>query len=161
MINFFAGTTPLWTVAELEDDFEGYEEYRGDGGRDPSTDPFASAYIRYGGGIRAFYNSYKIAMPGSLLSLTCEEGRIEISDRGARIIKGANHYSWNVAELLPSAHLYTRQLAAVNELVIALEQSEGAQLVSSGREARKTLEIILGMLHSHTRGNIRVDFPLG
>jgi hypothetical protein len=36
----------------------------------------------------------------------------------------------------------------------------GKPLVSSGREARKTLEIMLAILKSHHQGNVRVDLPL-
>ena len=49
-------------------------------------------------------------------------------------------------------------MAAMVELVDVLEN--GGELISPGREARKTLEIILGMLRSHQAGNARVNFPL-
>ena len=46
----------------------------------------------------------------------------------------------------------------VPEAIHVLEN--GGDLVSPGREARKTLELMLGMLKSHECGNVRVDFPL-
>jgi hypothetical protein len=54
--------------------------------------------------------------------------------------------------------MFSYQLAAVAELVDALET--GRPLVSTGREARKALEIMLAMLKSHHNGNIRVNLPL-
>ena len=48
--------------------------------------------------------------------------------------------------------------ALVAELVHLLEH--GGDPVSPAREARKSLEVILGILKSHHAGNTRVDFPL-
>ena len=158
LLNFFADTDPQWVMAELEEGFDHSTEYQGDGGRDPATDPAASAYIRYAGGIRAFYNAYKTEFPGSQLLLTCEQGRIEISDRQARLIRGASHYEWTASPIIPDSYLYERQLGAVAELVDVLEN--GGELISPGPEARKTLEIILAMLRSHQEGNARINLPL-
>jgi len=159
LINFFAGTDPQWLTAELEEGFEHFSEYQGDGGRDPDTDPYASAYIRFAGGIRAFYNSYKTAFPGSQVTLTCDRGRIEISDRHALLIRGSSHYEWSTTPIQADSYTCEEQMAAMVELVDVLEN--GGELISPGGEARKTLEIILGMLQSHHNGNARVNFPLG
>ena len=51
--------------AELEEGFDHFTEYESDGGHDPATDPAASAYIHFANGVRAFYNSLKIDLPGS------------------------------------------------------------------------------------------------
>ena len=40
-VMWFAGGRPQWVVAELEDGYEDYGEYRGDGGHDPDTEPSA------------------------------------------------------------------------------------------------------------------------
>ncbi|MBI2504402.1 MAG: Gfo/Idh/MocA family oxidoreductase [Candidatus Latescibacteria bacterium] len=158
LFTFFAGTDPQWVVAELEEGFDDYSEYRGDGGRDPALEPYASAYIRFEGNIRAFFNSYKTAFPTSQCILTCEEGSIQISDQAARLAKGNSRHELWTREVSPDSFLHTRQLGAVDELVHVLEA--GGDLISSGREARKTLELILAMLASHCRGNVRVDLPL-
>ena len=158
LLNFFAGTRPQWVVAELEEGYDHFTEYQGDGGRDPATEPFASAYIHFEGGIRAFFNSYKTDFPGSQVVLTCEEGRIEISDRHARLIRGTSHYEWTSTEILPGRYRCEHQLAAVAELIEVLEK--GGELISPGPESRTTLELILGMLRSHQAGNTRVNFPL-
>ena len=158
LICFFAEANPRWVVAELEEGFEHFTEYRGDGGHDPATDPFASAYIRFDNGVRAFYNSYKVDFSGSQLALTCEGGRIEISDLFTRLIRSSSHFEQRTSTILPGRYTMERQTAAVAELVRVLE--EGGALVSPGREARKTVEIMLGILKSHHSGNRRVDFPL-
>ena len=158
MVCFFAETNPLWLAAELEERFEHFTEYKGDGGKDPAVDPYASAYIRFDNGVRAFYNAYKVNYPGSQFSLTCEDGRIEISDRGASLIRSRSHYESTTSPILSGKYAMENQTAAVGELIRALE--EGGDLVSPAREARKTVEIMMGILKSHHGGNCRVDFPL-
>ena len=159
LIPFFGEQDAQWLVAELEEGFENYAEYSGDGGRDPDLEPYASAYIRCGGGVRAFYNSYKTEFPGSQVVITCDEGRIELSDRHGRVIRGMSHREWSGHDIVPDGFMYERQLAAVHELVDVVENPD-RELVSSGQEARKTLEIILAMLASHAGRNRRVDLPL-
>jgi predicted dehydrogenase len=158
MICFFAEANPQWLVAELEGGFEHFTEYRGDGGKDPATEPFASAYIRFDNGVRAFFNSYKVDFPGSQFALTCEDGRIEISDQSARLIRGRSHFEWSTSTILSGGYAMERQTAAVAELIQVLEH--GGELVSPAREARKTVELMLGILKSHHSGNSRIDFPL-
>lgn len=158
LFNFFAGTAPQWVVAELEEGFADYRVYQGDGGRDPALEPFASAYIHFAGGIRAFFNSYKTTYPGSGFTLTCEEGSVRISDLSAQVTKGSNHKELWTRELVPGTFLHTHQLGAVAELIHVLEK--GGELISPGQEARKALELTLAILASHCQGNVRVDLPL-
>lgn len=157
-ICFFAASDPQWVFAELEEGFEQFTEYKSDGGHDPATDPAASAYIHFANGVRAFYNGLKIAMPGSNYELICEDGRIEVSDRGVEVIQAASHFQLARANLPVNDYMHTFQLGAVTELVHVLEN--GGDLISTGREARKTLEIMLAMLRSHELGNVRVNLPL-
>jgi UDP-N-acetylglucosamine 3-dehydrogenase len=160
LIPFFAEADTKWLVAELEEGFEEYLEYSGDGGRNPDLEPYASAYLHLENGVRAFFNSYKTKFPGSQVTLTCEDGRIEVSDRGGRIIRGISHSAWSSSELQTGSYRCERQLAAIHELIQVLEHP-GTSLVSSGQEARKTLEIILAMLASNGADNSRVNLPLG
>ena len=155
MICFFAEGNPQWVMSELEDGFDHFTEYKGDGGRDPASDPFASAYIRFDNGVRGFYNSYKVDFPGSQFLLTCDGGQIQVSDQFTRLVQGSTHYRWDTSDIRVIHYTMERQLAAVGELIHVLEN--GGDLVSSGREARKTLEIMLGMLRSHQEGNRRVE----
>ena len=158
MICFYAEANPRWLVSELEAGFEHFTEYKGDGGKDPAVDPYASAYIRFDNGVRAFYNAYKVDFPGSKFALTCEDGRIEISDQGASLIRGRSHFESSASPILSGKYAMENQTAAVAELIRILE--EGGDLVSPAREARKTVEIMMGILKSHHGGNCRVDFPM-
>ena len=159
MICFFAEADPAWLFAELEEGFDHFTEYKSDGGHDPKTDPAASAYIHFANGVRAYYNSLKVAMPGSQFELVCDQARLEVSDRELTIIRGHGHTEWGRSTVPAEDAMYTYQLAALAELIQVLEQ--GGDLISPAREARKTLEIMLAMLKSHELGNVRVNLPLG
>ncbi len=158
LLNYFAETPAQWLVADLEEGYTSGNEYSGSGGRDPDSEPYASAYIHYGGGVRAFFNSYKTTLPGWLISLTCDDGRLELSDRHARLIRGASHYEWSESDLHVGNYMHTHQLGAVAELVDVLEN--GGDLVCPAPAARSALEIALAMLRSHNAGNARIDLPL-
>jgi predicted dehydrogenase len=158
MIVFFAESDPSWVFAELEEGFDYFTHYMSDGGHDPATDPAVNAYIRFENGVRAYYNSVKVPMAGSQFELTCENGRIEVSDRGLTVIRGASHYEWAAAIVPAEDYMYSYQLGAVAELAHVLEH--GGDLASPAHEARKTLEIMLAMLKSHEYGNARVNLPM-
>lgn len=158
VIVFFAESDPQWVFAELEEGFDYFTEYKSDGGHDPSTDPGASAYIHFANGVRAFYNGVKVPMPGGQFELTFDHGRMEVSDRGLTLVRGVSHTEWSYSNITSGDYMFSYQAAAVAELISALET--GRPLVSTGREARKTLEIMLGMLKSHQLGNVRVDLPV-
>jgi predicted dehydrogenase len=158
MIAFFAESDPQWVFSELEEGFDHFTEYKSDGGHDPATDPAASAYIHFANGVRAFYNSVKIDMLGSSYELICQDGRVDVSDRGIAITRSLPTRLWSTTNLVPEDYFATHQLGAVTELIDVLER--GGELVSPAREARKALEIMLGMLASHQQGSARVTLPL-
>jgi len=184
MICFLAESDPAWVFAELDDEFADYgAAYRGDGGRDPATDPGGSGYIHFKNGVRAFCNASKGTHAGSSFDLLGTEGRIFINDTEARLWTIDSTSKALVGRPLRAGYqMKTGILAAIEELIDLMEHGErgdrsgsgggrsgestagrtmvGREGVSPGREARKTLEIILGMLTSQARGNVRVDLPL-
>ncbi|MDA0838411.1 MAG: Gfo/Idh/MocA family oxidoreductase [Planctomycetota bacterium] len=155
LIVFFAGSSPEWLFAELEPGFEHFTEYKGDGGKNPATDPYASAYIHFENDVRAFYNSYKLDHAGSKNSLTCDGGRIEITDHNLELITTKSHYEWSTSNVRVENYRATHQLGGLYEIIDVIEN--GGELISSGREARKTVQIMLGILKSHHAGNVRVN----
>jgi predicted dehydrogenase len=157
MVCFFAEAAPAWVVAELEDGYDGYAEYQGDGGHDPRTDPAVSAYIRFTNGARAHFDANKQAPAGSDWELVGPQGQILVNDTRLEL--------WTLREghldgrlLPPAAYPQTGVRAGLEELLRVLEH--GGQTTCDGREALKTVELLLGMLRSHTEGNVRVDLPL-
>ncbi len=158
-ICFLTESEPEWVFAQLEPGFEHFSEYQGDGGHDPNTEPAANAFIHFTNGVEAYFNGVKSAFTGSQLELVCDEARIEVSDRQTTLIRSTGHLGWSRMEIVPDQeYMLTHQSGAVAELVHVLEQ--GGDLISTGREARKTLEILLAMLKSHTGGNIRINLSL-
>ncbi|MEE2754794.1 MAG: Gfo/Idh/MocA family oxidoreductase, partial [Candidatus Latescibacterota bacterium] len=158
MICFFAESLPKWVTAEIESGFGDFTEYRGDGGHDPASDPDTAAYIRFQNGVRSFFNCRKMNFLGSQMILTCDDGRIEVSDREAVLTRAKSYREWSRQTLVPTNYMHQSQGGFVPEIVDVLKN--GGDLISPAREAKKTLEIMLGILKSHHAGNSRVDFPL-
>ena len=155
LICFFAESDPQWVFAELEEGFDHFTEYKGDGGHDPASDPAASGYIRFANGVRAFYNGLKVKFSGTEIQLICENGRVDINSNTATVIQGSFTSGWSRTTLEPNEYMYTNQLGAVAELVDVLDN--GGELVSPGTEARKTVQILLAILKSHELGNVRIN----
>ena len=151
---FFADSDPEWVFAELEPGYDHYDRYLGDGGRDPATDPAGSGYIHFRNGVRAFINATKGQYPASFgIQVYGETGMIEVHN--SRVIRRDR----NTTEFYPFPfHELTGIPACVAELTKVMEN--GGDLLSPAREAKKTVEVLVGFLQSHARGNVRVDLPL-
>ncbi len=153
VICFFAESSPEWVIAELEEGYEDYWEYQGDGGHDPKTEPGATGYIHYENGVRAFYAGLKKTPSGSRSEIVGSDGYILINDRKAEIYKGDSR-----EEIQPEPWPKVGIPAAIEELVQLLESS--GEPISPGREALKTVEIMIGFLESQRRGNAKVTIPV-
>ena len=151
---FFAESDPEWVFAELEPGYDHYDRYLGDGGRDPATDPAASGFIHFRNGVRAFVNVAKGQYPDSFrFQVFGETGLIEVHN--SRVIRRGRE----TTEFFPlPSHQLTGIPACVAELIDVIEN--GGDLLSPAREAKKTVEVLVGFLQSHARGNVRVDLPL-
>ena len=158
MVCFLAGAGAAWVSAELEEGFDGYATYQGDGGHEPSSEPSASAYIRFANGVRAQLNLVKTRVSTLGFELACDDGLIRVSDLELSVARSDSHGACRSAPILAQAYAAEFQLAAVAELIHVLEH--GGELVSPARAARQTLEIMLAMLRSHQLGNARVDLPI-
>jgi predicted dehydrogenase len=158
MVCFLAGADAEWVSAELEEGFDTYATYQGDGGHVPSSEPSASAYIHFANGVRAQLNLVKTRVSTLGFELACDDGLIRVSDLGLAVVKSDGHGESLSSPLLAQAYAAEFQLAAVAELIHVLEH--GGALVSPARAARQALEIMLAMLRSHQLGNARVNLPL-
>ena len=152
-INFLADSDPEWVFAELDEGYEDYWPYQGDGGRNADLEPGCSGYIHFKNGVRAFYNGSKGTNPRSGVELTGTEGWIFVDENNTEICTSAG------SRIVPPSQLTCFDgAAAVREIIHCIEN--GGETISPPREARKTLEIILGFLASQKKGNVRIDFPL-
>ena len=152
-ICYFAEGNPEWVFAELETGCEYYWEYRGDGGHDPATEPAATGYIHFDNGVRGFYAGLKGTPGGFRLEIVGSEGCILASGENAEIIKGDSR-----EDIQPDEWPVTGIPAGVMELVQLLD--EGGEPISPGREAMKTVEIMIGFLKSQQKGNSKVNIPV-
>jgi predicted dehydrogenase len=150
---FFAGSDPAWVFAELDEGYEDYWPYRGDGGRNADLEPGCSGYIHFKNGVRALYNGSRRARTPLTWQLAGTLGRIECDGNCATLgtPQGEKH--------IPSQpRVYSDSVAAVRELIHVMEN--GGETISSPRTARSVLEVILGFLASQKKGNVRINFPL-
>lgn len=154
---YFAESDPVWVMAELEPGYETYgTRYRGDGGRDPASEPGAHAHVVFANGVRGTLSGTKRQPPGELLQLLGREGRIVIDSDGARI-------SVPSAEGVVSRRLLPRftragMSAGIVDLITAHQTSTIP--ASPPRDARRSVAMALAVLRSQAAGNVRVPvFP--
>ena len=152
---FLAGSDPQWVFAELEDGYEDYTEYRGNGGGDPSLEPSASGYIHFANGVRGFYTGSSKRTSGSKwrFEVVGSKGRILI-DKDARLL------ICDEVQVIKEPQATWKGIpAGVRELVQTLHNG-GTQTSAPLSSAINVVEVLFGFLASHARGNARVDLPL-
>ncbi|MCZ6676223.1 MAG: Gfo/Idh/MocA family oxidoreductase [Candidatus Poribacteria bacterium] len=151
---FFAESEPEWVFAELDEGFEDYFIYRGDGGRSPEGDPGGSGYIHFKNGVRAFINGSKGQAGGFRIEVIGETARLDVESDAVTL--------WNALgqcqRLNSSPHMKEGITACIEELIRVMEA--GGELLSPGPAGKRVVEIIVGFLKSQERGNVRVDLPL-
>ncbi|MBM3263252.1 MAG: Gfo/Idh/MocA family oxidoreductase [candidate division Zixibacteria bacterium] len=153
MTCFLAGSKPAWVFAELDEGYEDYWPYRGDGGRNADLEPGCSGFIHFENGVRAFYNGSKGTAARTGFELTGTKGWIFVDDDVMHVNAGSG-----VRIVAPEPRTESNAVAAVRELIHVVEH--GGETISPPHAARITLEIILGFLASQKRGNVRIEFPL-
>ena len=152
-ICFFADSEPVQVFARLEDGFEDWDRYKGDGGQLPENDPAASGFIMFRNGVRAFYCGSKKSAGGSTFQLLGPEGRIDFDYNGLTAELSAPERS----TLVPAHYKVEGIEAGYRELIGLIEK--GGTGVSPAREARKTVQIMMGFLKSEQEGSRLVDVP--
>lgn len=153
MICYLADSDPAWVFAELDEGYETYWPYQGDGGRNPDLEPGCTGYIHFKNGVRAYYNGSKGFVPRTGIELIGTKGWIFVCDEYAQIDTGSG-----VRIVVAEPRTVSNSAAAVHELIHVMER--GGETISPPRAARASLEIILGFLASQKKGNTRIDFPL-
>jgi predicted dehydrogenase len=155
LICYYAGAAPTHVFSVLEEGFEGFAEYRGDGGHDPSSEPAASAFIHFANGIRAFLNGAKGTPSIGEWDIAGSKGRIRINGSFAELWTVSQDDGELVQRAFPATMVMTGAIqAAYEELIAALAGS--AAVRSTPREARMTVAILDGILRSQQQGNCLV-----
>ena len=159
---FFADSEPAQVVGMLEDGFDDWDRYRGDGGRLPENDPSASGMILFENGVRALYDGSKDTILSSdFMRLRGSEGEISfnLDARGPAVVRKYDDETRSpVTHTLHPVQYQVQGLAATYAEMIDIVENGGTG-VSTAVEARKTLRIMLGFLESHQQGSRLVDLP--
>lgn len=151
---FFAESDPDWVFAELDEGYEDYSYYRGDGGVDPATDPGGSAYIHFKNDVRTFINASKNQTPAHFLQIIGETGEIDFNGSSVLLRNGPA----KAEELTLETNMKSGIIACVDELIRVMK--EGGEVAVPPRDAKKVVEIMVGFLKSQGQGNIPVKLPL-
>ena len=157
---FFAESEPARVSAVLEDGFDDWDRYKGDGGTLPEKEPGATGVILFSNGVRAVYNGTKNTTRDNSIRLSGPGGMIHFGMLG----RFATIESWDAdtrttisRTLTPGAFQAEGLVAAYEELIGLIEK--GGTGISSGREARKTVQAMVGFLKSHQAGSRLVEVP--
>lgn len=156
LMNYYAGSTPSRVFSLLEEGFDHFTAYRGDGGHDPSSEPGASAFIEYENGVRGFYNGTKGSPSHIEWDVTGTKGRIRINGATAELWTLDENLGELVMRQFPASMVMKGGLQnAYEELICALKH--GGTVRSTPREARQTVAVLQAILDSHQAGNCLVE----
>ncbi len=152
---FFIDQQPSWVMAVLDSEDRGYGTvYKGDGGRDPRTDPGASAMIGFSDGAVGFYNGTKTTPTNLELDLYGTTGRIRIGNQIAELSTESAFGGLASQQLPLQGDSRAGMVVAIEELTSLIEQ-DGDGLAAL-YAARTTLAVLLAILQSADRDGARV-----
>ena len=162
-ICFFAESDPVQVWANLESGFDDWDQYRGAGGKDPSSDPAATGFVLFRNGVRAVYLGHKDTTDNLKdLDLTGPNGQVFLHiDAQLAQVRTTDPDDSNlhvVRTIQPRQYQVHGLVAAYEELVRLIENPELVG-VSTGYEARKTVQIMVGFLKSHQEGSSLIEVP--
>ena len=162
---FFADAPPQKTWAKLEDGFDDWDEYRGDGGKDPDMDPGVEGYIEFDNGAQAFFSSNKKTLTGSYIRLVGSRGQISfgLNDGFATLQTQEAASGEDISKIInpvgiTSNYQQMGYVAAYQELIDLAAKGAG-QSAGSGQQARHVVQVMMGFLKSHQAGCALVDVP--
>ena len=164
-VTFFADADPTHVSGVLEEGFDHWTEYKGDGGKLPKNDPAVSGLILFENGVRALYQCNKKTYGASTLRLSGSKGEIEFAlNDGYGVLRTENQDGAEVTQMikplgLVSSYQTMGYVAAYEELISLAEAGGKARSVGSGQDSRRVVQIMTGMLKSHQAGNSLVEVP--
>ena len=161
---FVADSEPTHVIGLLEDGFDHWDRYRGDGGKTPEAEPAVSGIIRFANGARAYFDCTKTAIGPSKLRIAGPKGRIIIGlNDGFATLERQDEDGNIVSRVIPPMNLgssyQTMGYVAAYEELISLAETGGGESNSSGRQGRHVVQIMTGFLKSHQAGSALVEVP--
>jgi predicted dehydrogenase len=164
-VTFFADADPTHVSGVLEEGFDDWTEYKGDGGKKPENDPAVSGLIMFENGVRALYECNKKTINGSTLHLQGSKGEIVFGlDQGYATLRSENDEGDDVTQIIKplgivGSYQSMGYVAAYEELISLIEAGGTGESVGSGREARRVVQVMNGFLKSHQAGSSLVEVP--
>ena len=156
---WYAGGSPKAIYGLTEERFPDYgPRYAGDGGKNPDTDPAASVLVEFDNGVRAFINMCKFTPAFFEVDVFGSQGRMLVTEDNVGITTKHDVLGFSTARLPRDHYTHGAIAGCVREMVHLVHH--GGQPTSDGREARKTLEILLGALQSQAKGGARIECPI-
>lgn len=150
---WYAGGAPIRVFARLDPaDFDA-GGYRGDGGRDPATEPGASAYVEFANGVRGHFNGIKGRVAFTEWDVLGDAGRIRIGPGLAELWTLEEPTGEMVLRPFPATMLMTGGIQAAWEEVFAALDG-GGSVRSTGRDGRQVVALIEAILASHRAGGL-------
>ena len=160
ILSFFAESEPTKVSAILEDGFDHWDRYRGDGGKLPENEPGMTGTIHYENGVIGLFRSVKGTAPLGGMEIIGSDGVISIggTERTAELtlLQDIRAEPFRTT-IHPEQYQVQGTLAAYQELIDIIER--GGESISSPRDARRALRILLGFLDSHQQGGRLVGVP--
>ena len=147
---FYAESEPSQVSAHLEEGFEDWDRYKGDGGRLPENDPSGNGLVIFNNGIRGIYQSDKCSFLRHQLLIIGSDGEINVDLAGptAEVVTKAKSSDQVSRTQVRTNQYHSQGFQACYEELIDLVENGGTG-VSSGKEARKTVQIMTGFLESN------------
>ena len=156
LMRWYAGASPVRVFGQLEPGFDDFTAYRGDGGRDPSSEPGATAYIEFANGVRGLYNGTKGKIGHTEWDVLGTAGRIRINPAVTEFWTLDQETGELVQRAFPASMVMTGALqGAYEDLIHCLRH--GGKTRSDARDARDTVAIIDGILASNAQGGCLVE----
>ena len=157
-ICMYAESEPTQVWARLEEGFEEWDRYKGDGGKLPENEPGAMGFIQFENGVRALYCGMKETQFIFSLQLSGPDGQIYVTSEGATVLSsGASGHNAARRRIVPGSYVSEDIGAGYEELADLIEN--GGEGVSMAREARKTVKVLTGFLASQQAGSALIDLP--
>ena len=157
LIGFFAESEPVKVWAKLEEGFDDWDRYKGDGGKKPENDPSATGFIQFKNDIQALYFADKNSYPGLSLQLYGNKGKINTNGNTTTMtINEGGKNGVDRTETIEAESCTIQGITAAYTEIISLIE-HGGEGVSMGIEARKTVQIMMGFLNSNHSGSVLID----
>ncbi len=159
-ICMYAESKPVQVWAKLQDGFDDWDRYKGDGGKLPENDPGAMGFIQFENGTQALYCGMKNTHGMFSLQLSGPDGQIYVTADNATVTTSSTleqSREVNGSRRRISAGTYKAEgIAAAYEEIVDLIEN-GGEGVSMAREARKTVQILMGFLASNQANSKLID----